>query len=465
MKRFVSVILLGTLCTYSAFSQQSIIATATGFIKQENYTRATRYLDSILRKQPKNVDALVMKGNVLLNYAWQHSSRQYFNRERAESVFDTASIDLSYYTPIIPLDTSEQIERIWKRCLLIDSSRNDIRKGLCNLYSLSLRVDELEKLLLQIRPLITQAGDNAFVYTEYARNLKARGRFDDAMKIYRLIADMFPNMAGIRCDMAGEYFYAGKPNDALRYLDSTLLQNVIDQTSYINAAAIYSSLGYYDNAFQTFKQYSAHDSLYMHLFYKGLMQFSVMDTLCYVQLQQFLKLADEKNYADEVALANRLVAFAQTEFTFDSYIALANDANIPIYYRVLIHQRGMKQFKDVCAPFLLYGYIQCTFKNYGVAAQFFDEVDNCKSQSAQNEFWRLAYAYTLYMSGSMDKAFPQFAMLINSADAVNQHAARYFAGKILLQMGKKDEATEYFKQVVTNGSQTKYAWLAKQEIK
>src|ERR1019366_1226302 len=116
MKRLVPLLVI-FFSQIQLFSQKEIIAAATEFIKQDNYGRANRYLDSILKKHPQNVDALMMKGNVLLNYTWTHSSKYYFNLERAESVFDTASISRDFFVPIIPEDTSKMIEHYWKRCL------------------------------------------------------------------------------------------------------------------------------------------------------------------------------------------------------------------------------------------------------------------------------------------------------------------------------------------------------------
>src|ERR1017187_9987287 len=134
MKRVVSFFTCALLCLYS-FSQQDIISIATGFITHSRYDSAEHYLDSILKKNPKNVDALMMKGNVLLNYSWQNTSKSYFNIERAESIFDTSGIDQSFFTPVIPEDTSRLIENYWRKCLQIDSTRTDIMKGLCSLFS------------------------------------------------------------------------------------------------------------------------------------------------------------------------------------------------------------------------------------------------------------------------------------------------------------------------------------------
>src|SRR5579863_7740050 len=169
------MLFLALFLHYSHISAQTqIISTATGLITASRYDLAEHYLDSILKKNPKNIDARMMKGNVLLNYAWLNTTTNYFNIEKAESIFDTTAIDRSFFTPVIPEDTSRMVEKYWKDCLAIDSSRVDILKGLCNLYSISLRTSDLKQQLAAMRGYITQNDENAFLFSEYARNLKAR---------------------------------------------------------------------------------------------------------------------------------------------------------------------------------------------------------------------------------------------------------------------------------------------------
>ena len=452
-----------------SFSQQEIVSTTTAYITQNNFAQANHYLDSILKKNSKSVDALMMKGNLLLNYSWQNTSKSYFNIEKAESIFDTSSISQNSFIPIIPLDTSEIIEKLWQKCLLIDSTRTDIKKGLCNLYSISLRTGDLEKQLWLMKKMIAENPENAYVYSEYARNIKARGRFDDALKIYQVIADMFPNMAGPRCDMAGECFYSGKPNDALRYLDSAFSKTDIDETSYVNGAGIYSMLGYYDNAYKIFQRYSQQNNLLAADFYKGLMMFAQQDTGYYLQLKSFLQKATEQSYYDEVRLAQKLLPFSQIEFTLTDYKALITDATIPDYYKVLLHQRAMAQFKKMCEPYIQYGLFQCTINNFAIAAPFLEQIrdEDCETNNETEDFWKseeywaLTYAYALYMSGDKEKALPTFIDVVlakSSLEAFYKQAAVYFSAKIWLQQKENEKAKDMLREI--RKGKTKYAWLA-----
>ena len=457
------MVLLLLFCTHLLIAQQAIIATATEFITHGQFAQADKYLDSILKLKPNTVDALMMKGNVLLNEAWNNSAKSHFNSERAESIFDTSAIDASFFIPIIPIDTSRKIDLLWSRCLQIEPNRGDIKKGLCNLYSLSLRTIDLERQLIQMQSTITENEENAYLFAEYARNLKIRGRFEDAMKVYALIAGMFPDLAGIRCDMANEYFYAGDLNKALQYLDSTLSEKEVDQTSYINAAALYSTLGYYDQAYNTFKRYSDKDTLIEADFYKGLLMFANMDSGYYNQLRSFLDKATPQSYYDEMQIAEKLLPYGRTPFGIEDFLALATNEKIARYYRVLILQRGVRQFSGQCMPLFLLGSLNCTIKNYNAAAQLLEPADDCRLLSTEeNERWALTTGYALYKKGDKEKAGqPYFLSLFNSKNPFNQQAAKYFTAKTDWDAGKKEEAKKLFQQIAASKLQTKYAWLAK----
>ena len=450
------------LIASSLFAQSTIVSTATEFITHNQFAKADRYLDSILKQNPKTVDALMMKGNVLLNQAWGSGAKSHFNTERAESIFDSSAIDETFFIPIIPIDTSEKIDRYWKQCLQIEPSRTDIKKGLCSLYSLSLRTTELERQLIQMQGTITESEDNAYLYAEYARNLKIRGRFDDAMQVYALIANMFPDLAGIRCDMANEYFYAGDFNKALAYLDSTLSKKEVDQTSFINAAALYSTMGFYDQAYNTFKRYSDKDTLIEADFYKGLLMFANMDSGYYNQLRLFLDHATPQSYYDEMQLAEKLLPYGRAPFELDDCLALATNEKIARYYRVLILQRGVRQFRGECLPLFLLGSFDCTIKNYGAAVQLLEPADDCRLMSNdQMERWMLTTGFAWYKKGDVQKAGFYFQKLFGSKNGFTQQAAKYFVAKGDWENGKKEDGKKLFAEVAASKAPTKYSWLSK----
>lgn len=441
MKLKLAIYIFVLFTTLKLSAQQSLITHATELITAQKFAAADKYLDSILKAEPKNADALMMKGNVLINASWANGNK-YFNIQKAENILDTNAISDNYFVPIVSRDTSVKIENYWRQVLEIVPGKVDMEKGLCALYSYSLRTDDLIAEIKVLKPLLGNSNDNAYVMADYARNLKMRGRFDDAMRVYASIAALYPTLAGIRCDMAGEYYYTGKPKEALVYLDSAMAQSDIDETSYINAAAIYSSLGYYDMAYKTFTAYSVRYGNKMAIFYAGLQQFARMDSSYITTLKGFGSSINQDFYADEVPLAAHLIELNNV-MTVADYNKLVQ-SNYRDYYSILIHQRAMLELKESCDGFLGYGLQQLMMNNYDIANEFFEGIQQCQLDAAKRELFSFYYAYSLYNAGKIKEATNFFRPLIASKDDYRRTAAVYFmvqaSGKVKMNDGAKINA-------------------------
>jgi len=427
-------------------------------LKERNYAAASKYLDSVLRKNSKDIDALMMKGNVLLNSALENmppSGRIPYN---AGSIF-SKSIGAEV-PPVLPADTVKAIEHYWLQCLKLDTTRNDIRKGLCTIYAMALM--QL-KLKAAIADLVKHENnkDEEFPYklTEYARRFKERNDFDGAMEMYKYIATLFPEVAGLRSDIAGEYFYNGYPNKALIWLDSTYNFKTVDETSFLNGAFIYSELGYFDDAQNVLNTYSRIYQRKMDQFYFGLRLFADVSTGVSNTLSGFISSVDTQAYYTEVTTARKVLACADT-LTYDKFKELAADKDIPDYYKVLLLSRGIKQFADSCEPYMVYGVFQAGIQNFSAAQQFLDEGERCSNVPvAQREYWQLVYAYTLFKLNDNAKALQYFQQLYNSDNAFYRQAARYYTIPLLTQYNRSDVIKKLMDELVSDTPSTKFKEL------
>lgn len=461
MNRIIVCALVLVAASFKATAQQETIRVATDFIVAKKYISANRYLDSVLKKHPKNIDALMMKGNVVLNFALDTTAPMQFITDDDESIFSTR---LSEKPKLLSRKSAYQVEKIWKKCLKQDSSRTDILKGLCTVYAMALMKDSLKNAILRL--VAATPGDTNQVYNicEYARNFKQRNRFDEAMDIYRFIAQQYPFVAGVRCDIASEYFYSGNPNMALLWLDSCYRSKKIDETSFLNGAFIYSLLGYFDDAQTVLSVYSKQLNRKMATFYYGLMLFSDSSSRYAQALDGFCNSVDSNSYFTEYYIAKKLLA-QQDSFTFTNYKTLAEDPEIPDYYKGLIHYRAIKQFKNTCEPLLLYGILQSSIKNYSAAVQFLQEGETCQMKAAQAEYWMFNYAYTLYKFGQADKAVVYFKPLVRSTSTFTKQATQYFLAKILFEQNKKEEGKKILQDLIASKTETKYRTIGKQLIR
>lgn len=445
----------------SLFAQSAIISHTTDLVVAKNYVEANRFIDSILKKNAKSLDALIMKGNLVLNAELDSAKPMKFYTENDESVFSQA---ISEKPKLLPKKTVYETEKYWRKCLKLDSSRADIRKGLCTIYAMALMKDSLKNEMVRLKKSVPDDNEEAFKMCEYARKFKERNRFDEAMELYQFVIKMYPAIAGIRCDIASEYFYEGRMNEALVWLDSCYQFKTVDETSFLNGAFIYSELGYFDDAQNVLNTYSRIYKRKMDVFYYGLRLFSDSSTQCFDVLKNFCAEVDSNQYSNEIALAQILLS-AHDSFTMNTYLLIVTNNAIPDYYKPLVHARAMKQFPDNCKPFVLYGILQAFVKNYSAAVQFLEEGENCDMQGEEKDSWRLIYTYTLYKQSNAEEFAKSVSQLSNSSNAFLRQAANYFSAKIFLA---KRETTTAKKVLTKNAGETqvtKYSELSESLLK
>lgn len=457
MKEFVAGCWL--LLSGCAVAQVNLIEYATKLIAEKKFAEAHRYLDSALQKNPNDVDALMMKGNAVLNADAELKKHVLIFDENHSTVFKQTAPEPVYVPSSICVELTE---KYWLKCLQLDSTRVDIIKGLCTLYAMALEKEKCKALIVQLEKAERDDGEQVFRMGEYARKFRERGKFDEGMDIYQYIALLFPQNAGIRCDMASEYFYHGRHRECLQWLDSTFRFADVDETSYLNAGFNYSSLGYYDAAQKTLTDYSNRYGRAMGFYYSALRLFA--DSGSVTALQSFVTTTDSNAYFMEHFVANRILDYSVSK-SFNAYKNLIYDAQIPNYYKVLIHQHGITFWKDSCVASAMFGVFHSMVKNYSAAVQFLDVIDepHCDLQKKNDGYWQMHYGYALYRN----KQYAETVRLLSnstSTTAFNREAMLYFKASALYQLNKKSEAKKVWQQLADSAT-TKYARLAVEELR
>lgn len=459
MKRLLFVFL--SLLTTHQLPLAQVVSTATDFIVAKKYSEANHYLDSLLKKNAKCTDCLMMKGNIALNAALDSTQPMEFISEEDESVFNQT---ITEKPKLLSKQTVYEVEKYWKKCLKIDSSRVDVRKGLCSIYAMALMKDSLKRELPRLRRMLGEDSEEAFRMCEYARKFKERNRFNEAMDLYQFIAKLYPEIAGIRCDIASEYFYAGRMNETLNWLDSCYYFKTVDETSFLNGAFIYSELGYFDNAQNVLNTYSHIYQRKMDEFYYSLYLFSDSNSKCFETLRYFCSTQDSNAYTNEFFLAKKLLQ-AEDSFTLSIYNDCVTNPDIPDYYKTLIHARAMKQFAGNCKPFVLYGIYQAQIKNYSAASQFLEEGQHCEMKPEEKEAWAVAQAYTFYKQNLLNEFIETAAPLANSSNMFYRQASNYFTALMLSQRVESKNVKGLFENIIVLKQKTKYGDLAAERLK
>lgn len=460
-------ILLMVLIGLNATAQEVIINNTTLLIAEGKYKDAEKYLDSIISVEPKHVTALMMKGNVLLNYALMQTPAYQNITAEDESIFSKELAGLKDHVVIVPAVQAAAVEKLWKKCLTIDSSRLDIQKGLCSLYGMSL----MRKQLLDYLPVIAKSSQdkgNDFAYTlvEYARLLHERGDREGSYMVYQKVIELYPRVSGLWCVLAGMYF---TDNDLVRtkeYTEKGMLAQHADRTACRDALDIYTAIGE-PNKVLAMLQATDKDTVFSEYpFHLGIYKYAHHDTTwrrdITAYLQQFPVAADSN------PVFNAALFTVTNEFTDDykGIMSLLN-FNLNDFDTKLIAERAMHDYKDSALPYAIAIQVMINDKQYAKANELLTVFT--KKYPGQNNILYY-YGYSLYSIANYKAAIDtwnQYVQVVKKAKTgqpdIDAYLAApyYFLGQSYLKTGNKAKALEYFKLIDAGQDESKYAYMAK----
>lgn len=441
-----------------ASSASDAVAVVNKLIAQGELTKAREKIDAYLERDPDDVDALMMLGNVILNEYFQ--SQQVGVNIRAnedESIFDRTIGFVREPVYTVPLEVAEKVKKLWKRCLVLDNTREDIHKGLCYLFGVSLMKDELLSHLPIMKAALTGEKELYFTMSDYALLFKERGRFQDCMRIYEAIIGLYPEQSGLYGDVAQLYFRNGRQGLGKKYLEIALAKKNIDEVTYANAVLIFTITGEHEKAKEAFRKLSRLRGDGEWLLYDSLFRLLRGEKQWKEPLAEFIRGADQGNL--DLSLAKLLLSAGADDFeSYRKSLEYADKA----YFRILIEKRAMEKFADRFEPAFGYAEMMIGFKNYDEAIKTLKRIrsrglDRSKDQDEVVTFYN---AWAFQDSGKIREADFLWKNLLASGDFYFLSSAAYFLGKNSLTRGDEERAAGYFAMVAGRASDSKYATMA-----
>lgn len=457
MRYLAILFILGSNC---CLAQPSVMQEIGMLISPETMDLASEKVEEYLAADPNNVDALVMKGNVIY-YNYNYSQPLELHTNDNESIYDRSIGLMGEPATVVPENIADSVITIWLQAVGIDSTRDDVHMGICHLYSISLQADKLIEYMPTLLAY-TNGQLDAYKMENYARNFLDRDAIDEGMAVYLAIAELFPDDAGVYSDMAGEYYALGNMDKAMEYVDLSMQHEKADDIAYGNAFFLYSVNGEYDKALEAHKtmcllQGNEVNPTLDYMLYDGLVRLASGDESGKDILQSYLDSADgmgpEQKLAQIMLKENASYTEAVNVQLHDGYKLLVND-----YFR--------KQGNDFM-PAFNYAEILTYNHRYEAAVQAFNEIDTTGLSQREMEDIYLYRGWSLYETNQLEKANEDWFKLLGSDQFYYQSAAAWFLGSYCLQMGNKTEASEYFNLVAGNSSRSKYAtmcWNALNEL-
>ncbi len=460
-RTFIGLVMLG-----AALSALPAVSHATsdakdvigGLIDKGDLVDARQKVKEYLAKDPNDIDALMMKGNVILSEYFKSSGAISVSANMDESIYETSIGYIAEPVRVVPRETAEEVAALWKRCLKIDPRREDIQKGLCYLYSMALMKEELLDRFPKMKAAIPHAQNLYYSMGDYARMFEERGRVDDCFEIYKAIVKLYPDVSGVNGDVAALYFRHGRYAEGLPYLETALSLKDADDMVYANGVLIFTIVGEYDKARAAVKGLAKVKKDGAGLVYDGVLDYAQGSGQWKKKLSG---LSSRKGIKPEDASLAAFLISTNNKDDIASYkksVALAKDSSI----QILLHDRARKRFPGSYEPRYNYAELLVYYKNYRAAIPLFKEImSNTSSMSADDrEAINFHYAWALQDSSSRQDADRVWSGLLTSGNFYVQSAAAYFLGKNELDRGKKKEAIEYFKMFSDKASKSKYATIS-----
>jgi tetratricopeptide (TPR) repeat protein len=433
------------------FGQSNLVKEISPLITEATIDEAEKKVDDYLTQDPNNVDALMMKGNITY-YKFSFSQPEVaLLANDNESIFDQRIGFIKPFDQMVPENIARETTGYFLKAVAIDNSRVDIHLGICQMYSISGMTDELIAYLPLIRKLVTEP-DFEYTLCDYARNLKDRGRFDDCMKVYKVISDIYPASGGVISDMAAEYLMHDDFPNAKKCIDIAIKKPNADEMTFRNAFFINSLLGDYTYALDLSKKISLLVGDKEYLLYQALLELRKGENYKLTS-REFLK--SESGNQEEKKLAGML---ASEDFTasIEDYDSICSP-KVEDSYDIVIHDIFRSKFPQAFKPKMNLGKTYLVNSLFQKAVEVFNETDTIMVSQQDKETYLFYSAYANHKSGNEENAIKLWKSLLESKEFYYESAAAYFIGRYYENMNEIEKAKEYYHMVSSRANDSKYA--------
>ncbi|MFN8311078.1 MAG: hypothetical protein U0T73_14040 [Chitinophagales bacterium] len=458
MKKWWLPLLL--LLPVTAFSQAELVSRVSALIADGNYLQAKLCVDSALQQDPKNVNALMMKGNVLLNYVLSKTEPLYVITADDESIFSPQLAGLREPQLLVRSNAAQQVESIWRQCLELDATRTDIRSGLCTVYAMADWPDSIVKELPEVVRGSKEKGDEfAYTLATYAQLLNARGDQKGCFQVYEKLCALYPNFKGISGEEAAQFYRNGNLKAALIQLEKATPFPKNDERLLVNAIDIFIAANLPLRVIEVFRaaeQPNGHEAD----FYQALYNFSTGGKTWKKEMQAFLKFPPTDSLTYRIAKKLADPNFKNSYSDYEDLMKLEpNDFEMQ-----LLSFQAKNQFPDSVQPQLLYAGTFLNGKNYATAIPLLEALYNKPLPAALRQQVQWQYAWALYAAGDYPRALTPWSGLKLATDPAIKSSAMYFTARCYQMIGMPDDAETLYRKL-SETADNKYGFLSQLRLR
>lgn len=446
----ISCFFIGT-----SHAQSDVTRKVIPMIADARFDDADTFLDSILKQNPKEVDAIMMKGNVLLNRHLLAKKHQPIFSNIDEDILQQEAPTLQQPQQIPDRNIADTVAKLWQKSLSLDTSRADINMGLCTLYGMSLQTDNLIKQLPKLKAVSKRGDELAYLMEDYARLLRERGKTADANRVFASIVSLYPKLIEVKSDWAAEYMHIDDLKNALAKANEVLAAGISDKQVFANLTDIFVYSNRPDLALKTFEKYSKKDTSFHYAeLYDAFYRFAKNDTTWKQKIQAQLAhplFAQDTN--DIVNLARFAVDTAFHEKDYNSNFSLLV-APLNTFSSWAVLTRGAQLFPDSAYWHLMLGEFYMIGKNYTKANEHFAKAISLPIDGQTKDDAKIIHAFSLYKAQKYEQATLLFRQIAGEDNLYKHQAALYF-------LGKMNPSGNDWKELAKEEVVSKYAQMAR----
>lgn len=453
MKKFFPLLVV-LLSNHIVFAQSAIVKQGIAYISSKNWSAAQSYLDSILAQNPKEVDAIMMQGNIILNKHLVEKEQQPSITSFDEDIFTDKAPYVDAPPPIVDLKQADSVERLWRNALLVAPQRVDIHMGLCMLFGMSLQEEKLLKELPILKRLSINDEQTAISMIDYARLFRERGRFKQTNNILASVVSLYPASSLVKSDWAGEAMFMGDLSKANLLAKDILKLKEFDYTTLQNITTIFCAVNNPIDALIAQKQYAKIDSFYHYAdLYETLIQFGGEEEIWSDRMRLQLRRPVFEADTNELVQLSEYLVSPSFKNQFNDYMAILS-VPLSTLSTWTILQKSTKLFPDSAQLRLMLAEYFLNGKNYTLANTHFAKAVSLPLDENLKQDARFIYAYSLFLAGKTNEASALFKLFLQDTNEFKKQAATYFFAKI-------NKRKDLLEQLINVDNPTKYSQLAK----
>ncbi len=435
-------------------AQSAIVKQSIAFIGSKNWSAAQSYLDSILAKNPKEVDAIMMQGNIILNKHLIEKQQIPTISAFDEDIFTDKAAHADAPPPIVDLKQADSVERLWQKALMLDPQRVDIHMGLCMLFGMSLQEEKLLKQLPILKKSAVNDEQTAIAMIDYARLFRERGRFKQTNTILTAVAALYPSSSLVKSDWAGEAMFMGDLAKANLLSKDILKLKQFDNTTLQNITSIFCAANNPVDALIAQKQYAKMDSFYHYAdLYETLLLFGGDDEIWRDRMRLKLNSPVFEGDTNDLVQLSQYLLSPSFKGQYNDYMAMLS-VPLSTLSTWTILQKSNKAFPDSAQLKLMLAEFFLNGKNYTFANTLFAKAVNLPLEMNLKADAQFIYAYSLYLVGKTIEASALYKGFLQDQNDFKKQAATYFFAKI-------NKRKDLLDQLINVENPTKYSQLAK----